>query len=372
MDDGDHSRRPGRRAALALMAPALGAAIALAGLAPAPAAAAAPVYTLPETVVTADVRDDGTVLVTEDHTFRFTGEGHGAYVDVPLGGDSSLSDVRVSENGTPYREEGTPELGVERPAGTYAETSCAFAFTHRIVWYFDAAPGSTRTFRVTYTLADAVEVYREHAFLHLPVWGARWQQPLDRLWVTVRVPDAGRKREGDVYAAFTETGSGLTAKVDASTRVTTAQAENVRPGTLLALDVAFPTRALDLPEEGSGDRRSDRRSDGDGDSQLQALRDGAWDDERYTRGTGGCGSAESSAESGSSDGPLLQIALVVAGLIALSFLMNRFWGSGGARPRSSYRRSHRGHGSSSWSSSGSGSSGSSDSGGGGGGGGGAW
>ncbi|GGM72175.1 hypothetical protein GCM10010106_18090 [Thermopolyspora flexuosa] len=240
-----------------------------------PALADDPVYMLPRAVVTAKVAPDGSVAVTQDLTFSFNRAGHGAYVDVPRPVLSRLTDIAVSEDGRPYRKGADAEIGVERPPGTFGEKTCSADGAHRIVWYFDAEPGSIRTFRVRYTMHRAVAAYDDHAFLQLPVWGRNWSQPLERLDVTVRLPRAGR--EGEVYLAKGAPVEVLEPVVGASRQVTKATAEDVVGGRPVTLYLAFPTAQLNNVTTSP----SVRLVSGDGAERLESLRQGDVETDPY-------------------------------------------------------------------------------------------
>lgn len=332
-----------------------------------PALADDPHYTLPEAVVTAEVGDDGTVRVTQDLTFSFNGEGHGAYVDVPRFNMSTLSDITVSEAAHPYQKGPDAEIGVERPAGTFGEKTCSTSGAHRIVWYFDAAPGSTRTFRIGYTIRRAVTIHDEHAFLALPVWGRNWRQTLERLDVTVRLPRAGRKNEE--YIAQGDPADVLEATVGGSKQETKATAENVRGGRTVALHLAFPTAQLDLPANAASLTSSVRRMPGDGAALLEKLRDG-----KVPASFPGIDCPERSAAQKRDDkstGTVILQALVLIAIFAGYLVVRAVFGRGdhGDRYRRGdrYHRPYRSRRRGGWSGGGSRSSGGSS-----GGGGGAW
>ncbi|NRQ40074.1 DUF2207 domain-containing protein, partial [Nonomuraea sp. NN258] len=234
------------------------------GAAPAAEPAA---YTLPETVVRATVAADGSVRVDEDHVFRFARAGHGAYVDVPQLDGAEVTDVTVTEGETAYRRSGTPELGVDRPADTYADDACMNG-ARRVVWYFAAEPETTRTFRVSYTLKRAVSVHDRHAFLHLPVWGSGWQQELGLLRVSVRLPrkakggnDKGGKEE---YRAY---GRGFRAALTRDRGGAGGSVKNVAAGQAVSLDLAFPAAQLTGADDDAVVRR-----EGSGAAALAKLR----------------------------------------------------------------------------------------------------
>jgi len=236
-----------------------------------PAMADEPVYTLPDAKVIAQVAEDGSVKVTQELTFRFNDEGHGAYIDIPRPLLSGITDITVSENGRPYRKGPDAEIGVERPADTFGEKTCSVDGAHRVVWYFAAEPGSTRTFQVGYTMHRAVTAHSRHAFLQLPVWGENWSQTLDRLDVTVRLPRTGLA--GETYLAKGYPDDVLKATVDGSRQVTKATAEQVGGGQAVTLHLGFPAAQLDLPANPGSDYPV-RVGDGDGTAELDRLRSG--------------------------------------------------------------------------------------------------
>ncbi|MER6944237.1 DUF2207 domain-containing protein [Nonomuraea sp. NPDC000554] len=316
-----------------------------------------PRYTLPNTVIAATVRGDGTVSVVEDHTFQFTDEVHGAYVDVPMAEGTRISDVTVAEGATRYQRGGEPELGAEGPDGTYAEAACTDEGPHRVVWHFTAAPRTSRTFRLAYTLNGAVTAYDRHAFLHLPVWGRNWLRDLDRLQVTVRLAgDAG-----GVHEAFGQPAGRLKASFTGPDA--TATAVDVPPGQAVALDLAFPRARLDLPgKPGSAQSPVVRRDGTDGSADLATLRAGG--SLRAPAQDNGCDPATASAET---DNPLLSFAIIgimavlVLGIITLAIRHDRR-----AVPRRRRKATGSDHGSQSGSDAGGGSASSDGSGGGGG------
>ncbi|MEU0569080.1 DUF2207 domain-containing protein [Nonomuraea sp. NPDC005983] len=271
-----------------------------------------PRYTLPKTVIAATVRGDGTVSVVEDHTFQFTDEVHGAYVDVPMAEGTRISDVTVAEGATRYQRGGEPELGAEGPDGSYAEVACTDEGPHRVVWHFTAAPRTSRTFRVAYTLKGAVTAYDRHAFLHLPVRGRNWLRDLDRLQVTVRLAgDAG-----GVHEAFGQPAGRL--KASFTGPEATATAVNVPPGHAVALDLVFPRARLDLPgKPGSGQSAVVRKDGTDGSADLATLRAGG--SLRAPAQDNGCDPATASAET---DNPLLNFAIIgIMGVLVLGVIV---------------------------------------------------
>src|SRR5688500_16289015 len=69
-----------------------------------PGVAQAKEYTLPEAHITARVLPDGSVRVTEQLTYDFSGPFSGAYREIPLDDIDSVERVRVRDlGGRPYR-----------------------------------------------------------------------------------------------------------------------------------------------------------------------------------------------------------------------------------------------------------------------------
>ena len=89
-----------RRRALAALAAAAVAALTLAG------AAQAKFFDLPQANVTVVVETDGSVAVTEDITYAFSGSFSGGYRDIPLRSGESIDRISVSEAGKAYRPGG--------------------------------------------------------------------------------------------------------------------------------------------------------------------------------------------------------------------------------------------------------------------------
>ncbi|MFF4625392.1 DUF2207 domain-containing protein [Nonomuraea jabiensis] len=204
-----------------------------------------PSYTLPGTSVLAEVAADGRVAVTEKHAFTWQRPGHAAYVDIPLTSEMRVEDILISEGDVAYHHSPDTVGGADRPAGTY-RTACCDADQQRVSWYFSAAPGSTRTFTVRYTLRGAVTAYPDQAFLRLPVWGKNWPRALDLLQVEIRLPRGGDPGEGVL-----ESGKGSALTIDATTRTATMTERRVAPGQARTAELAFPRGLLDDNPEGA-------------------------------------------------------------------------------------------------------------------------
>src|SRR5215203_6587080 len=109
----------------------------------APAEAQAKSFTLPRAAVVADVQPDGSVLITENITYDFSGSFEGGYREIPLKEGMSVSDVSVSENGTQYAPGASAKLGSSGAPDTFGTANLGKAY--RIVWHY-RAKNEDRTF----------------------------------------------------------------------------------------------------------------------------------------------------------------------------------------------------------------------------------
>jgi hypothetical protein len=99
----------------------------------APAEAQAKSFELPRATATANVQPDGSVLVTENITYDFSGSFEGGYREIPLESGMSVTDVSVSENGKEYAPGASAELGSSGAPDTFGTADLGDAY--RIVWH---------------------------------------------------------------------------------------------------------------------------------------------------------------------------------------------------------------------------------------------
>ena len=175
--------RPPRRATLLAAAVA---ALALAG------GAQAKSFDLPQANVTVVVGTDGSLRVTEQLTYAFSGAFSGANRDIPLRSGESIDQVSVSENGRSFAAGGCVELGCSSPAGTFGVVRTGD--TERVVWHFSASD-AVRTFEIHYRMQGLAVAYDDVVDVNLKVWGDQWDSSLGRLTATTTGP-------GDVVRAW--------------------------------------------------------------------------------------------------------------------------------------------------------------------------
>ena len=168
-------------------------AVLMAGPLAVPAEAQNKDFELPRAVVVADVQSDGSVVVTEEITYDFTGSFEGGYREIPLKDGMSVDDVSVSEDGKEYAPGASAELGSSGVPGTYGTADLGDAY--RIVWHYRASD-EERTFTVRYRLSGLAVAYDDVVDVYWQVWGDEWQEPLDSLEATAVLP--GDAEKGDV------------------------------------------------------------------------------------------------------------------------------------------------------------------------------
>ena len=155
------------------------AALALAG------STAAKSFTLPQAVVAVQVAQDGSLHVTEQIQYAFSGAFSGGFREIPLRAGETVTDVRVFERGAAYRPGACTELGCADRPGRYGTATIGRRF--RIVWHYSAS-NEVRTFELRYTLRGLAVAYDDVVDVNLQVWGDEWSERLGRLTATVVAP----------------------------------------------------------------------------------------------------------------------------------------------------------------------------------------
>src|SRR5215213_11656120 len=150
-------------------------------------------FSLPRADVVASVQPDGSVLVTENITYDFSGSFEGGYREIPLKDGMSVTDVSVSENGRQYAPGASAELGSSGAPGTYGTANLGNAY--RIVWHYRSSD-EERTFTVSYRLGGLAVAHDDVVDVYWQAWGEEWQEPLGSLVATMNLP--GDPQKGDV------------------------------------------------------------------------------------------------------------------------------------------------------------------------------
>jgi uncharacterized membrane protein len=146
-------------------------------------------YHLARTDITADVRADGSMHVSETREFVFRGNFHAVdrFIDLPRG--TTIENVAVSEGGTRYRQ-----APGERP-GTFTASQAGARVA--VTWGYDATD-ETRTFVLEFDIIGAVEKHADVAELYWQFIGSEWHIRSDTSRIVVNLPSA--VAQGDLKA----------------------------------------------------------------------------------------------------------------------------------------------------------------------------
>jgi hypothetical protein len=199
--------------------------------------ASAKSYDLSSAKVVMTVRPDGSLVVTEDITFRFSGSFSGAERSIPVRSFERLDSVTVSENGQAYRPGASTATGSSGDAGTFG--AVLEGDREHVVWHY-AATDQTRTFRISYQLRGAALAYDDVVEVSEQVWGSEWPSKLGRLEAILVLPgQAG----GPMLRGWGHPGS-VDGTVDLGTDRIVLNASNVPSGRAVELHATFPRGLL--------------------------------------------------------------------------------------------------------------------------------
>jgi len=153
-------------------------------------------FELPRAAVVADVQPDGSVVVTENITYLFSGSFEGGYREIPLKDGMSVDEVSVSENGKRYAPGASAELGSSGAPGTYGTANLGDSY--RIVWHYRASD-EERTFTIRYRLEGLVVAYDDVVDVYWQAWGDEWEEPLGYLEANMVLPGGAGKGDVKVF-----------------------------------------------------------------------------------------------------------------------------------------------------------------------------
>lgn len=142
-------------------------------------------YGLDKALLFYSIKPDGSIAVTLDLTYWFSGSFSTAWITIPqedfIITNPSVSEIQ-NEKEIPYsfyRE--TPEM-----------VPSTFDFTqdgreYRLAWFYRATD-TRKTFRLRYEILKGLKVYEDIAEFYFKVWGSDWEIRLPALWVEVILP----------------------------------------------------------------------------------------------------------------------------------------------------------------------------------------
>jgi hypothetical protein len=194
-------------------------------------------YDLPSAKVVMTVRPDGSLVVTEDITFRFSGSFSGAERSIPVRSFERLDSVTVSESGQPYKPGASTATGSSGDPGTFG--AAREGDREHVVWHY-AATDQTRTFRIAYQVRGAALAYDDVVEVNEQVWGSEWPSKLGRLEAILVLPG---EASGSTLRGWGHPGS-VNATVDLGTGRVALNASNVPSRQAVELHATFPRGLL--------------------------------------------------------------------------------------------------------------------------------
>ncbi len=206
-------------------------------------------FYLPTAEVLVEVRPDGSLRVTEQIQFSFSGDFSGAYRDIPVRDGEQITDITVTEDDREYSPGASAELGSSGSPDTFGVAYLDDVV--RVVWHYSAA-NESRTFEIGYTFRGLAVAYDDVVDVNLQVWGDEWKVELSSLRATMRVPGAA---PGEIRVwGHPATVEGITVLNPDGTGAE-LWANAIRPGYFAEMRMVFPRSLL---SDTSGARRSSK------------------------------------------------------------------------------------------------------------------
>lgn len=212
--------------------------VAVLALGAAPAVAEVGDGTIPRMAVTVDVRDDGTLAVTEEITYAFTTTGHGIERWIPLEYPYDRHHVRVIT---------IDDVTVTSPTGAPTELRSRTSRAEVSLRIGDPAVlvSGEQTYLLRYTVAGALTHAADAEQLAWNAVGTAWRVPIAEAWVEVTAPAITSVR---CLTGTPESPRSLAPSEQSDGRVACATVATLRPGSGLSAVVDLPRGAVEVPE----------------------------------------------------------------------------------------------------------------------------
>ncbi len=162
---------------------ALAAIVVIGGLIILPGTIHARDYGFPEVEIHARITDEGALEVTEYRSVEFDGQFSGMYMWINQTGGTRIEEPSIAEGDAEYTRNPQTSPG---PPGTYFVRDDGESMY--LDWSFDARDES-RTFTISYRVANAVRVHDDVAELYHQFVGDQWEKPVGRVTVLLQLPD---------------------------------------------------------------------------------------------------------------------------------------------------------------------------------------
>ncbi len=210
-------------------------------------------YEIKDADVAVQLQPDGSLLVQEELEFDFNGSFTGAYRDILLNGDARITDVRVLEDGEPYKPGGNTVLGSFDFPGTFGtekfdgtsdfdgagdtdQGDRGYSFL-RVVWHYNALD-ENREFDLVYRVKGAANVRDDVVDVTWTVWGDQWDFWLDSLDASISASSG----VAPIRTALAPQSLGVDSKIEGDAAV--ANVDRVPSGQAVGLRAVFPRKAI--------------------------------------------------------------------------------------------------------------------------------
>ncbi|MBQ8210723.1 MAG: DUF2207 domain-containing protein [Clostridia bacterium] len=173
-------------------------------------------YTVEKVDVSADLRSDGSALITEEWTLTVAEDCKECFVrEIVIIDDNferitAVSDISVSLDGNTCSE----ETGDSLETGTYFYEKTDTSYS--VMWYIPEA--GTHTFAIRYIQSDAVKIYKDRAYFYYRAVNDADSMLCRNMTVTVNAPEKCYSEDFEIVESGTLAGS----KADGSITFTAA------------------------------------------------------------------------------------------------------------------------------------------------------
>ncbi len=136
-------------------------------------------YSYPGLEVTIWLEADGSMRVEENRTFSFEGSYSEGFRTFPTNGMARFTEIKVSEDGTPFLH------GMNREPGSMRIVEKQDM--KELQWFYKAKD-TTRTFTIRFKVDGAIQRYEDVAVMYYQVISPDWNKPIENIQVRIIPP----------------------------------------------------------------------------------------------------------------------------------------------------------------------------------------
>lgn len=190
-------------------------------------------FTIPKYENYVQIQPDGTAIIAENVRYDFDGAFNGATMDIDTAGLPPITDLRVAVDGQPFIESNSEKNG------TFKADYIGDTLKIRVYSPTDTA---TKDFTYTYTLKNAIINYNDTAEFNRKLVGKNWEKTLDRVAITITLPEATQNGELQAWAHGPLDGNVSLQ----NNKIVKLTADNVKAGQFVEAHVIFPNNIVPL------------------------------------------------------------------------------------------------------------------------------